>query len=61
MSDKHPQSAQAEPRGDLSQHREKEPPEGRWAHAHGDAWVVAEYRDGGYRCSECRIVLVAPR
>jgi hypothetical protein len=61
MSGKNPPPPQAGPLVDLNQHRKTEPPEGRWAHAHGDAWVVAEYRDGGYRCSECRIVLVAPR
>jgi len=43
------------------QHAKNEPVESRWAHAHGDAWVVADYSDGTYRCTQCRIVLVVPR
>ena len=42
-------------------HRTTEPSEGRWAHAHGDAWVVADYSDGAYRCAQCRIALVVQR
>ena len=61
MPDKDPTPTQTPPATELGHHRTNEPPGGRWAHAHGDAWVVAEYKDGAYRCSECRIVLVAPR
>ena len=61
MPDKHLPPRPADPAGH-GHHGSDNPPEGRWAHAHGDRWVVAvPDRDGRHRCSECDVYLVVPR